>query len=145
MSFLGRLWVVIAVFATGSRLVAGTIEGKTLDLAENAVGGITIQAFEVDERGNVSPVAFNSAVSDIAPATLGAYRLDLMDKPRVVLRLSGGGSNTISLPEPFVPNTNRGGAMSGRKNINDFDIIVPEAKPIVSYCKTCRLRRFGRR
>jgi hypothetical protein len=135
------MFVALAVLACSDRLIAGTIDGTILDLNENPVGGVTIQAFELDERGNfVSRVPFNSTVSDASGATIGKYSLDLMNKPRVVLRLSGGGSNTIFLPEPFIPNANRGGAISGRKNVTDFDIIVPASKPIVK-CYQCYPRR----
>jgi len=135
--------LVAAVTINGACLYAGSVEGFVLDLNGRKVGGVTVQAFDVNNQGVRNRTPFNSTVTDsIQGSNLGHYQLDLQNRPRVVLLFSGGGSNDVFVPQPQQANANVGGAISGRNEIEDFDVVVPEAKPrcvVRPYCcRRCR-------
>jgi hypothetical protein len=132
--------VLIANTLLAKIAFAGSIEGHVVDLNDKAVGGVTVRAFEVNPQGVRSPNAFNSAVSESSETSFGKYKLDLMNKRRVVLLFSGQGSNDVFVPQPQQENANVGGAISGLKDIFDFDVIVPAAKSIHPpiCCAPCR-------
>lgn len=123
----------------GAHVRAGQVTGVTTDLkVSEPLAGVLVEAFAVDEVGNVAGASFANTRTNAN----GSFTLPLGDVDRrFVIKFSQAGRTDVFIPN--VPANEAAGALVVLANgtVNDLFVIVPK-KQICSTPCSSRLRRF---
>src|SRR4051794_22210161 len=118
---------ILGILALPQVAPAGTISGETRSLEREVLEGVLVEAFEVSPNGVVSQTPFASARSN----AMGQYTIDVGRTERLILRFSRADRNTTFVPN--LPTATTGGAISGLRDVTNFDVLVPRLGDIAEY------------